>query len=216
MPSLGRRVRRGGKLHGLERSLPSGSPRAKHHGVPSIRGRVRRVGKLHGQQRRMPGGRVPAEHAGVPCIDRALRSGRGVHRLRGACPPDAVNQSAPVGPTITASHDKQTNTTTIAWPTEVVARSVQRLPWHDDDRLGLRVQPDLLRQPGFGNEHDRHGVSEPGADVLLPGLAQEATCNESNLGQNSDPTDRPNTLYCPLAAPDTDADGTQDNLDNCP
>jgi hypothetical protein len=44
----------------------------------------------------------------------------------------------------------------------------------------------------------------------------ETPCTESTLGQDSASADRPNALACPMAPPDSDADGFPDVNDNCP
>jgi hypothetical protein len=133
-----------------------------------------------------------------------------------ACPPDAVNQSAPVGPTITASHDKSSNTTTIAWPTEVVAGPFNVYRGTITTGSAFAYNHTCFADLVSGTSTTDTATPNPGQAYFYLVSRKESTCNESNLGQNSVPTDRPNTNYCPLAAPDTDADGTVDNLDNCP
>jgi hypothetical protein len=67
------------------------------------------------------------------------------------------------------------------------------------------------------------GTSTTDTAIPTPGRAyfylvsrKESICPESNLGQNSGGNDRPNAAYCPQPAPDSDADGVSDVLDNCP
>jgi hypothetical protein len=133
-----------------------------------------------------------------------------------SCPPEAVNQSMPVGPTVTASHDKSTGTTTIAWAAEVE-------PGPFNVYRGT-----ITTGVAFTYNQSCYVYLSPGTsttDTLTPPVGQalyylvsrkEATCNESNLGQDGAGADRPNLAYCPLPAPDSDGDGVADNLDNCP
>jgi hypothetical protein len=133
----------------------------------------------------------------------------------GSCPPDAVNQNAPVGPTVRLSHDKLTSTTTIGW-TEVVPG-----PFNV-------YRGSITTGSAFAYNHSCFDFGEPGAsttDSTTPSPAQAffylvsrqaSSCPESNLGQRSSGTDRPNLAFCPMPAPDADADGLEDALDNCP
>jgi hypothetical protein len=134
----------------------------------------------------------------------------------GACPPDAVNQSAPVGPTVRLGHDTPTVTTTIDWSAEVVPGAFN--VYRGSLTTGSAF---TYNQACFANLVP--GTSTTDTTTPAPGQAffylvsrQEASCNESNLGQASSGSDRPNASACPLAAPDSDADGTIDVLDNCP
>jgi hypothetical protein len=126
-----------------------------------------------------------------------------------------VNQNAPVGPTVRLSHDKPTSTTTIGW-TEVVPG-----PFNV-------YRGSITTGSAFVYNHSCFDFGEPGAsttDATTPSPAQafyylvsrQATsCPESNLGQRSSGADRPNVSFCPMPAPDTDADGLENALDNCP
>jgi len=132
------------------------------------------------------------------------------------CPPDAVNQSAPVGGTLTASHDKPSSTTTLSWSAEVV-------PGPFNVYRGSLLTGSVFTYNQACFAYLVPGTSTTDTAAPTPGQAyyylvsrQESTCNESNLGQQSAGPDRPNVAACPAPAPDSDADGAADVVDNCP
>jgi hypothetical protein len=133
-----------------------------------------------------------------------------------ACPPDAVNQSQPVGPTVVVSHDKQTSTTTIDWSGEVnpgpynVYRGSLTSGW------AFTYNQACFAYLVPGSSATDTAAPAPGQAYFYLVSRKEATCAESNLGQNGGGTDRPNAAYCPLPPPDFDADGVADVQDNCP
>jgi hypothetical protein len=133
-----------------------------------------------------------------------------------ACPPDAVDQSAPVGPTVTASHDKQSGTTTILWTPEVTPGPFNVYRGSLTTGSAFAYNQSCFAYLVSGTSATDTASPAAGQVYFYLVSRQESTCNESNLGQNSVPADRPNTAYCPLPAPDSDADGTADALDNCP
>ena len=133
-----------------------------------------------------------------------------------ACPPDAVNQSTPVGPTVILSEDRPTSTTTIAWTAEV-----EPGPFNVYRGSITNGSPFVYNQVCYsyldsGTSATDTTTPDPGHTFYYLVSRAEGDCPESNLGQNSTGADRPNTNYCPLPAPDSDADGVADVVDNCP
>jgi hypothetical protein len=112
------------------------------------------------------------------------------------CPPDAVDQSPPVGPTVRVGHHAPTGTTTIGW-TEAAPGPFN--VYRGSITSGL----------SFAYDHECFADDLPTAsttDSSLPALGQawyylvsrEADpCGESNLGQDSAGDDRPNAEPCP-------------------
>jgi hypothetical protein len=131
------------------------------------------------------------------------------------CPADAVNQAAPLGATLTASHDKLTATTTITW-TEVEPGPFNVYRGSITTGSVFAYNQSCFADSIAGPSTTDTQSPTPGRLFFYLVSRKEATCGESNLGQNSTPADRPNLAYCPLVAPDADADGVEDSLDNCP
>jgi hypothetical protein len=131
-----------------------------------------------------------------------------------SCPVDAVNQSTPVGPTVTASQSGPT--TTIAWSTEVVPGpfNVYRGSLTTGSIFTYNQACFASLVPGTSTTDT--AAPTPGRAFFYLVSRKESICPESNLGQNSGAIDRPNASYCPQPAPDSDADGVSDVLDNCP
>ncbi len=132
------------------------------------------------------------------------------------CPPDAVNQSAPVGPTVVASQDQPTGTTTLDWSAETAPGPFN--VYRGSFTLG---SPFTYNQACFaymvsGTSATDTATPTSGQTYFYLVSRKEVTCAESNLGQNSSGADRPNLAYCPLPPPDADADGVADAVDNCP
>ena len=131
------------------------------------------------------------------------------------CPVNAINQSDPVGPTVMVSYNKPTHTSTISW--------TEAIPGPFNVYRGS-----LTTGAAFAYNQSCFDYAVPGAstaDMLTPRPGRlffylvsrkQVPCGESSVGQDSLGADRPNPLVCPLAPPDTDGDGFQDSLDNCP
>jgi hypothetical protein len=131
------------------------------------------------------------------------------------CPANAINRSDDVGSTVLLSYNKPTHTSTISW--------TEAIPGPFNVYRGS-----LTAGAAFAYNQSCFDYGVPGGstvDMLTPRPGRlffylvsrkETPCPESSVGQNSAGVDRPNPLYCPLPPPDTDGDGWQDSLDNCP
>jgi hypothetical protein len=116
-----------------------------------------------------------------------------------------VNQSAPVGPTITASHDKPSSTTTIAWPTEVVAG-----PFNVYRGTITTGSAFAYNQTCFANM-----TSSPTPDPAVPAsmttyyylVTRKTSCGESGLGEQR--PDRPADPLLPAGRLPSRTDGRQ-------
>jgi hypothetical protein len=133
----------------------------------------------------------------------------------GACPANAINQSAAVGPTVSVSHNKTTHTSTISWtettpgPFNVYRGSIR--PYQS-----FAYNQTCYAYGVAGSSASDMRRPAPGSVSFYLISRTETPCSESNVGQDSLGADRLNPLYCPTAPPDSDSDGFQDNLDNCP
>ena len=135
--------------------------------------------------------------------------------VNSACPSDAAGQSAAVGSTISVSHNKVTNTSTISWTESIPG------PFNVYRGSMRPYQPFAYNQTCFDYGVSGSSTSDmrrpaPGTGFFYLISRTETPCSESTVGQNSAGADRPNPLVCPTPPPDTDGDGFQDNLDNCP
>jgi len=131
------------------------------------------------------------------------------------CPTDAINQSDPVGATLRVSYNKPAHTSTLSW--------TEAIPGPFNVYRGS-----LTGGAAFAYNQSCFDYAVPGAssiDMLTPRPGRlffylvsrkQVPCSESSVGQDGNGVDRPNPLYCPLTPPDTDSDGWQDALDNCP
>jgi len=114
------------------------------------------------------------------------------------------------------SEDRPTSTTTIAWTAEV-----EPGPFNVYRGSITNGSPFVYNQVCYsyldsGTSATDTTTPDPGHTFYYLVSRAEGDCPESNLGQNSTGADRPNTNYCPLPAPDSDADGVADVVDNCP
>jgi hypothetical protein len=132
-----------------------------------------------------------------------------------ACPADATGTSAPVGPTVKVSQNNATQTSTISW-TETIPG-----PFNVYRGSIIAGTPFTYNQTCYAYEIPGPSTSDmlrpsPGKAFFYLVSRSESPCSESTVGQDSAGTDRPNPLVCPTPPPDSDGDGYQDALDNCP
>ena len=134
----------------------------------------------------------------------------------GSCPVDVVTGSQPVGTTVLVSQDMNTETTTIAWSAETDPG-----PFNVYRGSITAGSPFAYNQACYAYLDSSTSVTDTATPA--PGMAfyylvsrAEGTCSESSLGQASNGSERPNSAACPAPAPDDDADGVPNVVDNCP
>jgi len=130
-----------------------------------------------------------------------------------SCPADAVNQTMPVGATVTVG--EAAGTATISW------NETQAGPFNVYRGSITGGSAFSYNQSCFENEVPGPSVTDsstPAPGQLWYYLISrlQTPCSESNLGQDGSGADRPNAHACGSPAPDTDNDGVADALDNCP
>jgi len=133
----------------------------------------------------------------------------------GSCPNDATGQSAPLGPTVSASQNQATHTSTISW-TETIPG-----PFNVYRGSITANAPFTYNETCFAFEIPGPSTTDmqrpaPGKVFFYLVSRSEGTCSESNVGQDSAGSDRPNQLFCPAPPPDSDGDGYPNVTDNCP
>jgi hypothetical protein len=117
---------------------------------------------------------------------------------------------------VRASHDEPTGTTTIDWSGEAVPGpfNVYRGAFSSIGVFTYNQSCFEYLTPATSTTDN--ATPAPAQTFFYLVSRKEATCAESNLGQDGSGADRPNLAACPLAPPDTDGDGVEDALDVCP